>query len=446
MKLIATTVIASSSACMMHSSSFEQASILEKIRNMPDDVADAANIVIDYFKRESAMLMDVFPEEEEIEYEEEEEAEEVEEPKKFNAARTLQIMLNPIENTNRFLRYEFMKERNRISDGAEAIGIKINPSHLTCDKGWKNIDGLCWKYIKSDISNKMAAKANCLAKNGELVKPSTYRDNRNIASFMWEEEIETCVWLGINDDKNEGQFVFDNTNQSVNHTEFNPLARTNDITRNHVYFEPTEFYAINDRRWNLASNDDSKRCSAICIKSPGDRNRVEKAVRDPLTNVNRFLSLGKLDEFHQLVERKNRNGEFLCDHHWKQVGVNCYKLINEKLDKRSLKIECLKEGAIIAKIFSEEDNDLMLGFLDQTLSYIDNEIQIWIGINDGKIEGNYVFDNTIDNPTYFNWSPTSVENSEEVGSVQLQYPSGQWIRTDRYSPAAAICSKPIYVN
>ena len=39
---------------------------------MPDDVADAANIVIDYFKRENNMLMDVFPEEEEIEYEEEE--------------------------------------------------------------------------------------------------------------------------------------------------------------------------------------------------------------------------------------------------------------------------------------------------------------------------------------------------------------------------------------
>ena len=40
--------------------------------------------------------------------------EEEENTKDFDAARLLQIMLNPLDNTNRFLRYEFMKEKNRI--------------------------------------------------------------------------------------------------------------------------------------------------------------------------------------------------------------------------------------------------------------------------------------------------------------------------------------------
>ena len=64
-----------------------------------------------------------------------------------------------------------------------------------CDIGWKNIDGLCWKMIRDDLT-KLEAKQECMIKNADLVKPDNKRDNRNIADFMWSEDARSCVWLG----------------------------------------------------------------------------------------------------------------------------------------------------------------------------------------------------------------------------------------------------------
>ena len=156
---------------------------------MPDDVRSSLNHVMSYFMDSEAeinMLNDGmrpgFGEEVE------EEAEEPEEKADFDPTRQLEIMLNPLEHTNRFLRYEFMKERNGISQ-------ENNQRSNYCDIGWKNIDGLCWKMIREDLT-KLEAKQNCMIKNADLVKPDNKRDNRNIADFMWSEEARSCVWLG----------------------------------------------------------------------------------------------------------------------------------------------------------------------------------------------------------------------------------------------------------
>merc|ERR1711893_382633 len=99
---------------------------------MPDDVRSSLNHVISYFmnsEAENDMLNDgmrpSFGEE----------VEEIEEPEEkvdFDPTRQLEIMLNPLEHTNRFLRYEFMKERNGISQ-------ENNQKSNYCDIGWKNI-------------------------------------------------------------------------------------------------------------------------------------------------------------------------------------------------------------------------------------------------------------------------------------------------------------------
>ena len=52
------------------------------------------------------------------------EVEEPEEKESFDASRQLEIMLNPLEHTNRFLRYEFMKERNGITQAGFQTDIR----------------------------------------------------------------------------------------------------------------------------------------------------------------------------------------------------------------------------------------------------------------------------------------------------------------------------------
>ena len=126
---------------------------------------------------------------------------------------------------------------------------------------------------------------------------------------------------------------------------------------------------------------------------------------------------------------------------------------------------------------------MLLGFLDQQDF---KSSKIWIGINDGKVEGTYVYDNTVEAITYENFAKDSAPNSEErgmaliyttfakrhpaaknennhmydekctkkitfeffknfftLGSVQMNYPRGDWNRVDRFSPAAVVCAKPL---
>ena len=64
-----------------------------------------------------------------------------------------------------------------------------------------------------------------------------------------------------------------------------------------------------------------KKCNSICVKAPGDRNKKPNAVSDPLSNVNRFMTIGQLDEFYDLVEKKLKNGERLCEEGWTEVGT-----------------------------------------------------------------------------------------------------------------------------
>ena len=157
-----------------------------KLKLTPDDVRSSLNHVISYFTSDAkndmlndGMMRPGFSEEVE---------EEAEEKVDFDPSRQLEIMLNPLEHTNRFLRYEFMKERNGITQESDA---RSN----YCDIGWKNVDGLCWKMIRQDLT-KLEAKQECMIKNADLVKPDNKRDNRNIAEFIWSEEARSCVWLG----------------------------------------------------------------------------------------------------------------------------------------------------------------------------------------------------------------------------------------------------------
>ena len=64
------------------------------------------------------------------------------------------------------------------------------------------------------------------------------------------------------------------------------------------------------------------------------------------------------------------------------------------------------------QVQSAEENDLLLGFLDQQDF---KSSKVWIGINDGKVEGTYVYDNTVEAITYQNFAKDSAPNSEERG-------------------------------
>ena len=97
------------------------------------------------------------------------------------------------------------------------------------------------------------------------MKPATRADNLVLSGYIWDNEIDKCVWLGINDFRKEGVFKFDNSDIGVEHTQFSKHSRANNENRNHVIFQPSANYSPKRERWFMADGE-TKRCSVICVK------------------------------------------------------------------------------------------------------------------------------------------------------------------------------------
>ena len=170
---------------------------------------------------------------------------------------------------------------------------------------------------------------------------------------------------------------------------------------------------------------------------------MQAAVLDPINNVNRFLTLGQLDAYYEVVRNKVKNGELVCDDGFELVGNKCLLFRPAQLYKRDHKIECLKLGATLFAPMDEYEQEELLGFLD--LQVEESETRVWIGFNDAKTEGLYVVDNSkglIPAP-WGNFRNTDNVNTEEKGSVILDVQTGDWIRADAFQNVTAVCSKPL---
>merc|ERR1719310_1017504 len=125
---------------------------------------------------------------------------------------------------------------------------------------------------------------------------------------------------------------------------------------------------------------------------------------DPIVNVNRFLTLGGLDEYMD----QNVKMDQPCQEGWKQLGNKCLILLNENQKKIDQKRSCLQLGAKLVSVNSKKENDEILQFLTE-LNFDGTADRIWLGMNSGKRAGNYVIDNSRPQKTidWFNWDQNS---------------------------------------
>ena len=252
-------------ACSKHANDFveltstmDSTSIAAKLINMPEQVSLALDVVFRYLiGNPSTLLMDGFLNPGGFG---DDEPEEPEENDKDLAGIFLSTLLNPSGNTNRYLQYEFTRTK---LDGANGESGDVVADY--CDKGWRKLNGnQCWRHFDERMA-RTGAKQMCFQKNAELVKPATVADNLVLASYVWDNEIDSCLWLGISDAREEGVFMFDNSNVPVDHMPFSKHSRANNEYRNHVIYQPSANYSPKRDRWFIADGD-VKRCGVICVK------------------------------------------------------------------------------------------------------------------------------------------------------------------------------------
>ena len=81
-----------------------------------------------------------------------------------------------------------------------------------------------------------------------------------------------------------------------------------------------------------------------------NNNQWEKLKKvDPIVNVNRFLTLGGLDEYMD----QNVKMDQPCQEGWKQLGNKCLILLNENQKKIDQKRSCLHLGAKLVTVSIE---------------------------------------------------------------------------------------------
>merc|ERR1712176_142286 len=132
-----------------------------------------------------------------------------------------------------------------------------------------------------------------------------------------------------------------------------------------------------------------------------------------------------------------------CEVGFEQVGNNCFKF-NSNLDQKpEHKQACKDVGANLVAPSNADEQQELLDFLASQSA--DSSTSVWLGWNDGQEDGTYVLDNS-KGAVLMPWDNFRAEdnvNTEEKGSIVVEYQTGDWIRTDAYGNYAAVCSKPL---
>ena len=118
----------------------------------------------------------------------------------------------------------------------------------------------------------------------------------------------------------------------------------------------------------------------------------------------------------------------------------------EQLEKLTHKKACRKLKANLVAPMNQAEQEELLGYLSQ--QSVDSTSRIWLGFNDGIVNGKYVLDNT-KGAVLMPWDNFRDENNlntEEAGSIVMEYQTGDWIRVDAFQNDTAVCSKPLPSN
>lgn len=106
--------------------------------------------------------------------------------------------------------------QNQICGGSWRLNVfeKVCDQGL-CGDGWCQLEKTCFKLL-NDFDQKGILKSQCHAEGAVLIAPMSQAENDllweylNLVQFQGQE-----VWLGLNDGKNEGIYVKDNTKNPV---------------------------------------------------------------------------------------------------------------------------------------------------------------------------------------------------------------------------------------
>ncbi|KAL4229236.1 hypothetical protein ACF0H5_012275 [Mactra antiquata] len=121
-----------------------------------------------------------------------------------------------------------------------------------------------------------------------------------------------------------------------------------------------------------------------------------------------------------------------CPSGWRLNSKQCFKVLDQGLDYLHARNSCMKaQGGDLAKITTSG----MQGFVNSLLR---KDINYWIGLNDRKQNGVYVWNDETVATTYTNWAPHE-PNDYRAGENCVVNKNGKWNDMACNSRAQAVC-------
>lgn len=115
-----------------------------------------------------------------------------------------------------------------------------------------------------------------------------------------------------------------------------------------------------------------------------------------------------------------------CPAGWRHHGGKCYTFINAPYTWFDARVACDAVGGRIAEIMSQPENAFitsMLQALNGSSSVCRN---LWIGLEDFVVDGQFTWQGSKEVPEYSNWKPGEPNNAHgNEGCVELDC-SGRW--------------------
>ncbi|XP_069566819.1 macrophage mannose receptor 1-like, partial [Brachyistius frenatus] len=197
-----------------------------------------------------------------------------------------------------------------------------------CHPGWREYENKCY-YFSNDTKTWLEANAFCLGQNGNLMSI------QDIHERLWvRTQISTEIyWIGLNDRITENVWQWSDGSPFIEYLSY----------------------------WMSGQPDNLGDCGQVVGSDFGQWND------ENCDNKRKYI-----------CKHINPNPGPSCDiaNGWRPYGSNCYRLkSNSQKSWVAARHDCVQEGGDLVSIISQDENNYVVGTMDQT------HVDIWIGFS-----------------------------------------------------------------
>ncbi|XP_033624558.1 macrophage mannose receptor 1-like [Asterias rubens] len=275
-----------------------------------------------------------------------------------------------------------------------------NDIPLKCDEanGWVSAGGKCHRYQNWD-STWDDARRYCQTLGGDLISIQT-DEEQNVARLQVQANFQS-IWIGASD-------KISNVAGSYTWPDGSALSMTN--------WAPGQ---PDNQFFSLGGN-----CAGIL-----DMSTNGEWSTSPCTSQRKFIC---------------EKDEGTCPVGWRIHGGQCYQFNTySAMTWTDAKHNCEAQGAFLASIFSDDENDFVFRQFDDLTGV--GVTDIWIGISDYSLDGQFAW---VDGASvsYNNWNPgmpVDTLNQPDCGTIYLGDSAARWDTANCFLLQSFICKVPV---